>query len=260
VTGSAGEVLDVYPPGVGDPDDDLAFEEVLLKRAAEGRLGAVTWSWPGPLVVLGYSQPASDVRLEWCAARSIPVLRRITGGTGVVYQSDLAVSLALPIDHPWARGVHALYERFLAALATGLRSCGAEVSPLPEPGRARRDRSPICFEDQLADTLIANGRKAVGCAQARRRRAVLIHAAVLLDLDPALYAAVFGVPPERVARALGGVGASEPLDVVAASVLSAVAESLSLPAVDRPRPELSDELRHRWSTERWAPLVPARDR
>ncbi len=251
----AGDVLEVFPPGTGDPADDLAFEEVLLDRAGEGRLAAVAWSWPGPVVVLGHGQPACDVRLDWCVARSIPVLRRITGGTGVVYRSDLAVSLALPIDHPWARGVRRLYERFLDALSIGLGRCGADVSPLAEPGRARRDRSPICFEDQLADTLIASGRKAVGCAQARRRRAVLIHAAVLLGLDPDLYAQVFGVPPERVERGLGPVGARQSAAAVGDSVLTALAGALSVRAVPLQRPPLSSGLRERWQTEKWSPWL-----
>ena len=153
-------------------------------------------------MVLGYGQPDDDVDLEWCRSRKLPVLRRLTGGTGVVHHGDLGVGLALPQAHPWAEGIISLYGRFLEVLEPALRSVGANVSRVEEPRRASRVRSPICFLDQLADTLLVDGKKAVGCAQTRRKGAVLIHAAVLLGLDAEMYSKVFGVPAEDVASGL----------------------------------------------------------
>jgi lipoate-protein ligase A len=186
----------------GPPIHDLAFEAEMLDRAATGRASAMVTTWRGPVVVLGYAQSPGDVDLDWCREKGIPVLRRLSGGTGVVHSGDLGVSLALPVDHPWAGRIIGLYDRFLGVLQPVLRRLGSGVERMAAPGRGSRVRSPICFEDQLADTLLVGGRKAVGCSQVRRKGGVLIHAVVLLGLDAELYARIFGVEEARVKRAL----------------------------------------------------------
>ncbi|MCG6961701.1 MAG: hypothetical protein LJE95_00365 [Acidobacteria bacterium] len=249
---SAGNLL-VYERLGARPSADLALEEVLIALAAGGRPSLLMTSWPGPVVVLGYGQPAEDVDLELCRARGIPVLRRITGGTGVVHSRDLGVALALPADHPWAAGVIGLYSRFLDVLGPTLAAVGAAVERLERPRRATRVRSPICFEDQLADTLAVNGKKAVGCAQARRRRAVLVHAAVLLGLDATLYAEVFRVPTSRVLAALSPAAAVPP-EVLASELAVRFAAALELEVQRADSPEIPAPLLDRYAELRWAPV------
>ncbi len=140
-----------------------------MEGAAEGRVSVLVTSWEGPVVVLGYAQKPEDADLNWCRAEGLPVLRRLTGGTGVIHRGDLGVGLFLPQDHAWARGVVGLYGRFLDVLGPALHSLGSGVSKLAEPAHASRVRSPICFLDQLSDTLAIDGKKVVGCAHTRRR-------------------------------------------------------------------------------------------
>ena len=121
--------LEVYR-STGPPHLDLALESWLLERARGGQVCASLCSWPQPTVVLGYAQPEVDVDLEWCREQGIPVLRRLTGGTGVVHHNDLGASLALPGGHPWARGLVALYGRFLDVLEPALLAAGGEVQRL----------------------------------------------------------------------------------------------------------------------------------
>jgi lipoate-protein ligase A len=249
VTGS-GEV-EVYRDLGGDPITDLALEGDLLEAAGAGRAALFAYSWRGPVVVLGYGQDAADVDLGWCRARSVPVLRRLSGGTGVVHARDLAVSLVLPEDDPWARGIHALYDRFLDVLAPALRRAGGAVERVDSPARAARVRSPICFEDQLADTLVSGGRKVVGCAQARRMGGVLIHAMITLDLDCALYAGVFGISEDRIRRGLGSAIPGARPELVADVVAEAFAAALGVQPRPAPVQTPSPGRRRLYQTERW---------
>jgi lipoate-protein ligase A len=245
--------LEVYRSD-GPAVADLAREAWLLDRAADGCVSLLLASWRGPVVVLGYAQKPDEANLEWCRENGIPVLRRLTGGTGVIHRGDLGVGLFLPEEHPWAKGVVGLYGRFLDVIGPALRSLGSEVARLAEPGHASRVRSPVCFLDQLSDTLVVDGRKVVGCAQTRRRGAVLIHAAVLLGLDAALYERVFGVPAVEIlsglAPALAGGDAAAAGDAIA----GALAATLELDLEWRDPEAVPAPYLERYSSDRWMPV------
>jgi lipoate-protein ligase A len=238
----------------GPPMEDLAREAWLLERAADGRIGLFVTSWRGPVVVLGYGQKSPDADLEWCGTQGIPVLRRLTGGTGVVHQGDLGVGLALPQAHPWAGGIVGLYGNFLNVLEPALRSVGGEVSRLDDPRRGSRVRSSICFLDQLSDTLVVGSRKAVGCAQTRRRGAVLIHAAVLLGLDAELYSRVFRVPEEDVRAGLAPAVEGADWRAVAEAVVQELAKALGTEINRRPLEPVPERFLEPYTTSHWAPI------
>jgi lipoate-protein ligase A len=206
------------------------------------------------VVILGYAQNVGEVDLDFCRAHSIPVLRRLTGGTGVIHQGDLGVGLFLPKNHPWAKGIIGLYGRFLDVLGPALRSLGSEVSRLEKPARASRVRSPICFLDQLSDTLVVEGKKVVGCAQTRRSEAVLIHAAVLLGLDAGLYARVFGVNAEDVEAGLAPAVSGADWRRVGDVIVGGLSEALGLEAKHRRLEPMPDQFLEPYSTFRWSPV------
>ena len=236
--------------------DDLAREAWMLERAATGRCTLQLASWPSPVVVLGYAQPAEDVDLQACREVGAPVVRRVTGGTGVVHDRDLAVSLALPASHPWTAGIVSTYGRFLDVLEPALRAAGSAVKRPEPPSTARRDRSPICFEDQLADTLMVDGAKAVGCAQTRRRGGVLIHAAILCGVNAPLVARIFGVEPDRIRRNLGpAIDPSRRGDAEAA-IIDGLIEALEASPASSPAQPVPARLKALYLQAKWAPLPP----
>ena len=245
--------LNVYR-STGPPVEDLAREAWLLERAARGEVSLLLTSWEGPVVVLGYGQRPQEADLEWCRSQGLPVLRRLTGGTGVVHRGDLGVGLALPQEHPWAEGIIGLYGRFLDVLEPALAAVGAEVSRLAEPRRGSRVRSPICFLDQLSDTLVVDGRKAVGCAQTRRRGAVLIHAAVLLGLDAGLYARIFDLPEEEVRAGLAPAAPGADPRAVGEAIATELAKALGLEAVHKSLEPVPERFLEPYASPRWAPV------
>lgn len=225
-----------------------------MDRAAEGRISVLLSSWEGPVVVLGYAQKPEDADLDWCRAEGVPVLRRLTGGTGVIHCGDLGIGLFLPQDHPWATGVVGLYGRFLDVLGPVLRSLDSEVSSLAEPAHAGRVRSSICFLDQLSDTLVVDGRKVVGCAQTRRRGAVLIHAAVLLGLDAELYARVFGVEVEDIRSGLAPALPGTDWRRVGDAIVEGLTDALGLEARSCSLEPVPARYLEPYKTPRWSPV------
>lgn len=247
-------MLEIYTGGQKSAVEDLAMEAWLLDRAADGRPSVFATSWSEPVVVLGYAQQPDEVDLEYCERRNIPVLRRLTGGTGVVHKGDLGLSLALPGNHPWARGVIGLYDRFLGVLEPALHRFQPKIERKQDPPRASVVRSPICFFDQLSDTLLVDGRKAVGCAQTRRRGAVLIHAAILLGMDADLYSGVFRTDIDEVRMGLTAAVPGGDWRAIGQMISSGLAYGLGLTPFEPPGPTLDRRYLEPYGERRWAPL------
>lgn len=239
----------------GPPVDDLAREAWLMDRAAEGRISVFLTSWEGPVVVLGYAQKAEGIDLAYCRSAGIAVLRRLTGGTGVIHRGDLGVGLALPTQHPWARGIVGLYGQFLDVLGPALRSLGSKASRLEDPAHSSRVRSPICFLDQLSDTLVVDGKKVVGCAQTRRGGSVLIHAAVLLGLDAGLYARIFGVQAEDVEAGLAPAVSGADWRQVGDAIVEGLGGALGLEVRRCALEPIPDRYLEPYRTLRWTPVA-----
>lgn len=245
--------IDVYRDLPGRPSHDLAFEGDVLEWAGSGKQSLLVYSWVEPIVILGYGQPAEDVDFEWCEAKHVPVFRRLTGGTGVVHCRDLAVSLALPDDHPWVEGIIATYKRFLQALAAGLKAVGADVEIKNDSHQVGKGRSRICFEDQLSETLLVGDKKVVGCAQARRKGGVLIHASVSLNLREELYAGAFRSTAEVIRRGLTDAAPGVEPGVVSESIARELLRSVGCSGSVSRNIEPSAGMLQRYSESRWAP-------
>jgi lipoate-protein ligase A len=232
------------------------IEEALIERGPGAEPTLFAYSWDSPALVLGYGQTADEIDLAACRTDGVTVLRRRTGGTGVYVNGDLGLSLALPPEHPWARDLGTLYDRFLDALVEALAAVGQPA--LRVSGLAgTAPRTPLCFEGQLRESLLVGGRKAVGCAQMRRRGGVLVHATLLLHLDARAQARAFGMPVARIEAALAPltIAAREPVRLVA-EVARALSRALGLPLVERPLPPVPTAAAARYAESRWCPVPP----
>jgi len=194
--------LDVLDHPTGDPRQDLALELRLMEEAVAGGPRLFFYTWTKPVLVLGYGQPESDADLIFCRAQGIPIHRRASGGTGVLHRNDLAVSLALPMTHPKAKSIQGLYDFMKTSVRKAFEDEGLPLTdPGPAPGRGRA-RSPLCFLDHSSETLLLDGKKCVGCSQARKKDAALVHATLLLNLDAALTSKVFRIPEAKILQAI----------------------------------------------------------
>jgi lipoate-protein ligase A len=163
---------------------NMALDEALLTRVAEGALGPVVrlYGWSPPAVTIGYTQQyGAAVDADACARLGLPVLRRITGGGAVLHEHEITYSVAAPAA--LLRGdVAASFARVAEALAAGLRTLGvaAEFAPIND--------------------VLVNGKKISGNAQVRRRGAILQHGTVLLRADTQKMFEILRVPESKLKR------------------------------------------------------------
>ncbi len=239
----------------GDPAVDLAVEEALLRAVAAGAPPTLlAYGWRQGAVVLGRGQSTDGIDLDCARDLGLFVVRRSSGGTAIVHQGDLALSLVLPEGHPWSSPIPRLYDRFLDVIADALVAGGMPRPDRPPPPPVR-SRSPICFQDNLGDTLALDGLKVVGCAQVRRRGAVLVHAMFVLTPTADIQAAIFRTTPDRIRRVIGTLPATVgPREHLAVELGAALANALGLTAIAEVLPALPSDLTHRLSDPHWVPV------
>jgi lipoate-protein ligase A len=167
----------------GEAAWNMALDEALLDAVAANTAPPTLrlYGWERPAITLGrFQNVARTMHRKACETRQVPLVRRITGGRGILHGDDLTVTLAAPVaafglnpDSPFRAA--ALYERiaggFLAAFARlGVRA----TMGVCERARCTEARGN-CFEIvSRADVVEAStGRKLLGAALHRRERWML---------------------------------------------------------------------------------------
>jgi lipoyl(octanoyl) transferase len=163
--------LRLLPFGIVDGYHNMAADEALLQSATAGVASLRFYGWSVPTVSLGYFE-SSESR----SVRTLPWVRRQTGGKTLVHHHELTYALALPpgCGDNWLTRMHKRV--ILPALERlGLRGdiVGVETTKPPTG-------DDLCFLYHTAGDLLCHGAKIVGSAQRRRRRCLLQHGSILL--------------------------------------------------------------------------------
>lgn len=215
------------------------------------------YGWDPPAVSLGHHQadPAPDeaARLR---ARAVDCVRRPTGGRAVYHgrsDEELTYSVVARLgDAGLGGGLAASYRRIHAAIAAGLAELGAPVELAPRrSARSALDGSAqairptsrqACFAATVPGEITTGGRKLVGSAQRRSRRALLQHGSIPLAGDQALMAEVWpgSLEPERTTTLSSAIGRRIGFAELAATLSAAFEKSLG--AELEPAPLTDEEL------------------
>jgi lipoate-protein ligase A len=174
----------------GDGPANMARDEALLNWLPKHAVGAYvrTYGWSVPTLSIGYFQRLAEARAEdrW---RSVPLVRRASGGGAIWHDHELTYAVALWAGHPLARHKTGLYRTVHAAIAEVLREQGLTADRRGEvEGESAatnvvdsRVRRPfLCFSDGDPEDLVSGGFKVVGSAQRRRAGGILQHGSILL--------------------------------------------------------------------------------
>jgi lipoate-protein ligase A len=164
--------------------ENLALDEALLLAAESGQGGELLrlWEWPSHAVVLGAGcRLAEEVNEAACAADSVPILRRSSGGGTVLLGAGcLLYSLILRYERdPALAEIRPSYRYILdrtgAALAEGIGH----------------------IEQAGVSDLILDGRKFSGTSQQRKRNHLLHHGTLLYSFHLDLLSRYLPPPPRQ---------------------------------------------------------------
>ena len=159
----------------------MAADEALLAEVAGGAPPALRlYRWSPPALSLGRFQPDDDVDAAACTRLGVEVVRRPTGGMGLLHGADLTYAVVMPRPAGAEGGVDAVYGLLAGALIDGLARLGVVAAIARHDGPA----GPVCFAGQQGADLRVGDRKLCGSAQVRRGGAVLQHGSILLERLP----------------------------------------------------------------------------
>ena len=147
------------------------------------------YRWVRPTVTLGHFQDADTIDLEFCDRNGVDVVRRFTGGRGVLHDDELTYSIVAGLEDGIPRGVAASYRMLCTGLAETYRLLGvdAALTALPRGDRA----SAACYLHSTAADLSVGARKLSGSAQVWHGSTVLQHGSFTVSRDAAREATIF---------------------------------------------------------------------
>lgn len=172
---------------------NMALDRAVLSSRAAGVAPPTLrlYRWEVPTVTLGRFQALDQVDLAECARRGFDVVRRPTGGRGVLHDDEVTYSMVAALVDGVPRGVAASYRHLSAALADAYHMLGvaAELT-----ARQRGEKgSSACYLHATQADLSLGAAKLSGSAQVWQDDAVLQHGSFVVTRDVDAESAVFGL-------------------------------------------------------------------
>jgi len=195
--------------GLCDGEANMIADRALFEAMEKNPTRPVLrlYGWSRPTLSVGYSQselPVIDLKL--CQKLKIPIVQRPTGGQAVLHDRELTYCVVAPVPHPqFPSQLRGAYERVALALLDGLKELGVggafmAKASLKNKTRRAATRSPICFANAGYFEIVREGKKMIGSAQKRTRRAFLQHGSIPLELDREFMNSLFANGDGRLSR------------------------------------------------------------
>ena len=186
-------IVDGPVDGAANMARDRAIQ--LAVEAGESPSTLRLYRWVRPTVSLGRFQPTDQVDLELAHAHHVDVVRRFTGGRGVLHDDELTYAIIAAVTHGVPEGIAASYRFFSAALVSAYGDLGIDAA-VSEHGHEHA-RSGACFLASTRADLSVGSRKLAGSAQVWHGATVLQHGSLPASRDIELEAALFRLDSAR---------------------------------------------------------------
>ncbi len=179
---------------------NMALDRAAQAAREEGAVGPTLrlYRWARPTASIGRFQPASEVDREYCACHGIDLVRRPTGGRGVLHDDEVTYAVIANVADGVPRGVAASYRYFSGALARAYRLLGVDAGLVSHDRAATA--SSACYLTPTRADLSAGALKLSGSAQVWAGSTVLQHGSFTRWRDAEREAAVFQLGSRGAAR------------------------------------------------------------
>lgn len=178
--------------GSHDPYYNMAMDEALLNFVSRGEIDPVVrfYTWNPATLSVGYFQRLKkEIDIDKVKEKGFGLVRRQTGGRGVLHDKELTYSVIVSEEHPnMPSTVTEAYRVISEGLLEGFKLLGFEAYfAIPrskeEREKLKQPRSAVCFDAPSWYELVVEGRKIAGSAQTRQKGVILQHGSLLQDVN-----------------------------------------------------------------------------
>ncbi len=173
---------------------NMALDEAIAAAVRNGDSPPTLrlYGWRQPSVSLGAFQKIIDIDTSYCAAHDLHVVRRPTGGRGILHGDELTYSFSARNEGLFSQGLLDAYRKISTAFSLGLQRLGLSVKMKTRRERGNiLERSPLCFQSTSYGELTVNGKKLIGSAQKRWADSFLQQGSIPYTIDHTALAEVF---------------------------------------------------------------------
>jgi lipoyl(octanoyl) transferase len=248
---------------------NMALDEAIATTVRKGLSPPALrlYGWDKPSVTIGCFQKSGTIDNAYCTSMGIPVVRRPTGGRGILHGNELTYSFSARTDTElFSHGLMDSYRKISEAFGLAFTRIGIvpEIQltkkPCAGPEKGQQARNPLCFHSVSYGEISLNKRKIVGAAQKRWRDGLLQQGSVPIRIA---YDEVFMIfhcsDPQGIRKNMCGlseIGVSFTMGGLKSAIRSAFEEvfaiQLSSSHPSREETQLAEELQARkYSTHQW---------
>ncbi|MCG2500019.1 lipoate--protein ligase family protein [Staphylococcus epidermidis] len=186
------EIWNFINTGSKNPYYNMAMDEALLNFVSRGEIDPVIrfYTWNPATLSIGYFQRLQkEIDIDKVKEKGYGLVRRQTGGRGVLHDKELTYSVIVPESHPnMPSTVTEAYKIISQGLLEGFKNLGFETYfAIPrskeERDKLKQPRSSVCFDAPSWYELVVEGKKIAGSAQTRQKGVILQHGSILQDID-----------------------------------------------------------------------------
>ncbi len=179
---------------------NMALDRAALLAREEGVVAPTLrlYRWARPTATIGRFQSLDDLDVSYCVHSGIDIVRRPTGGRGVLHDDELTYSVIAGTTDGIPRGVAASYRLFSAALSQAYALLGVDAEMVSH-GRSVGS-VPACYLSPTKADLSLGAMKLSGSAQVWFGATVLQHGSFVRSRDPDREAVVFRLGHEGASR------------------------------------------------------------
>ena len=148
------------------------------------------YGWSPKCVSLGRNQTFDHININYCSKNKIDIVKRVTGGRGLLHDDEVTYSFICPIDFLQAgESVIKSYKEISSAIIEGFKNIDITL----EIGNSKKRNASFdyCMLLSTGADLSYNEKKLIGSAQYRKNNYILQHGSILFSYNQKLIEKIF---------------------------------------------------------------------
>ena len=172
---------------------NMSFDSQLLDEAINEKMKEPIirfYGWNPPCVSLGRNQSFEHIDVYFCKQNGIDIVKRVTGGRGLLHDNEVTYSFICPIDFlRKGESIITSYKEISSAIIEGFKNIDIEL----ELGGKKKIEAThdYCMLISTGADLSHNGKKLIGSAQYRKQGYILQHGSVLFNYNLQIIEKIF---------------------------------------------------------------------